>query len=189
MSTKGHLFVISGPSGVGKGTLVEKLLQRQKGIALSVSATTRPPRAGDRDGVTYHFLSDAQFDMLIAADGFLEWAEVHGWRYGTLVSEVERILASGQDLILEIDIQGNDLIKKRLPDAVSIFIAPPSLSELKQRLLQRGTEDEAAVARRLETAKLELQAQNRYNVIIENDDLDAACAALAQTVEAYRQGM
>ena len=187
MSVRGQLFVISGPSGVGKGPLVNMLLERVDGIALSISATTRPPRSGDQEGVDYYFLDDEQFDALLANDGFLEWANVHGRRYGTLLAEVERILDLGQDLILEIDTQGNEQVKKRMPQAVSIFVAPPSLAELESRLRLRATEDYAEISRRLQTAKFELQAKDRYNVVIENADLNAAAAELVRVIEDDRR--
>ncbi|MDR2672510.1 MAG: guanylate kinase [Coriobacteriales bacterium] len=186
MHTKGNLFIISGPSGAGKGTLVDAVVKRLDNIVVSVSATTRLPRLGDVPGESYHFLDDQEFDELARNGGFLEWATIHGRRYGTLVSEVQRILDAGQDLILEIDVQGNDLVKSKMPEAVSIFIVPPSLDELKRRLNQRGTEDPASIAQRLKAAEVELQARSRYNVIIVNDDLATATDELVAFIERYR---
>jgi guanylate kinase len=185
MPLKGQLFIISGPSGVGKGTLVNAIIGRLPNVEVSVSATTRPPRPGDVDGVTYHFLSDAQFDRELSQDGFLEWAEVHGQRYGTLLSEVNRILASGKDLILEIDTQGNEIVRSKIPQAISIFIAPPSLKELEQRLLLRQTEDCSKIKQRLKAAELELKAKDSYNVVILNEDLDTAIQELVDCISSY----
>ncbi|MCL1890451.1 MAG: guanylate kinase [Coriobacteriia bacterium] len=179
---KGTLFIISGPSGAGKGTLVSSLLECVEDIELSVSATTRAPRPGEVDGAAYHFFSDEQFDSALDKQDFAEWACVYGNRYGTLASEIDRALAAGKDLILEIDVQGEAQVKERYPDAVSIFVQPPSLEELEQRLRERKTETEASIKRRLETAQVELNCKNRYNVVITNDNLDAAIEKLADVV-------
>jgi guanylate kinase len=187
-ATKGQLYVISGPSGVGKGTLVAAATGALPNLALSVSATTRPPRLGDVEGVSYHFKSNAEFDQLIARGGVLEWAEVHGNRYGTLTDEVQKALDAGKDLILEIDTQGNDLVRRSIPGALSIFIAPPSLDELRSRLEYRATEDAASVERRLCTAHAELARKDDYDVVIVNDDLDRATQELLAVIERHRAG-
>jgi guanylate kinase len=184
---QGNLFVVSGPSGVGKGTLVFAAVKALPDVALSVSATTRAPRPGEVDGVTYHFKSDAEFDELLGHGGLLEWAEVHGRRYGTLTSEVRTALDEGRDLILEIDPQGCEQIQRQLPEAFSIFIAPPSLAELRKRLEGRATEDADSIARRLETAEVEMRMQNRYNVVIVNDNQALATQELL-AILARRRG-
>ena len=157
--TPGKLFVISGPSGVGKGTLVERLRSRLPQCVLSVSATTRKPRPGEVDGVSYHFLSDEEFDRLISEDGLLEWAEFSGHRYG-------------HDVLLEIDVQGAMQVRTAAPDALLIFIAPPSRAELERRLRERGTESAEAIERRLAAAEVELSRQNAYDRVFVNDDLE-----------------
>ena len=183
---KGTLFVISGPSGVGKGTLVLHVLERLKTIALSVSATTRPPRPDETDGISYHFLSKEQFEEIIEQGGFLEWAVVYDNRYGTLKEEVERHLNAGQDLILEIDVQGGLQVMQRYPDAVLIFIEPPSLEILEKRLRARETESEESIRKRLEIARLELACKERYTIVITNDDLETAVTQLIDFINSYR---
>ncbi|MDR2106658.1 MAG: guanylate kinase [Coriobacteriales bacterium] len=174
----GNLYVVSGPSGVGKGTLLSSVLQRLGSVWLSVSATTRAPREGEADGVQYFFINDEEFDRLIAVDGLLEWATVHGERYGTIRKEVVRRLDQGTDVILEIDPQGALQVHEKLPQATLIFIAPPSLEDLEQRLRGRATEDEASIRRRMANAVKELEYRNRYQVVIVNDDLTTAVTEL-----------
>jgi guanylate kinase len=182
----GTLFIISGPSGAGKGTLVNRVRDSITGLEVSVSATTRLPRAGERDGREYHFFSARQFDTELAADGFLEWAEVHGQRYGTLRREVERLLASGRDLILEIDVQGREQVLSRWPEAVSVFVAPPSLEELERRLRARGSDDERSVQWRVRTAREEMKKADSYDYLIFNDDLEKAVHELEGVILAKR---
>ena len=184
---KGTLFIVSGPSGAGKGTLVSLVLKHLDAIDLSVSATTRAPRTGETDGVSYRFLSDEQFDKAIADGCFLEWAHIHGARYGTLTNEVERVLASGRDLILEIDVQGGAQVRARCPDAVLIFIEPPSLEELEKRLRARNTDSDLGIKQRLAAAKLELEQKKRYNAVVVNDDLNLALKQLLDVIEGYRE--
>ncbi|MDR1713853.1 MAG: guanylate kinase [Coriobacteriales bacterium] len=174
----GNLFVVSGPSGAGKGTLLNRVLKDVRGAWLSISATTRNPRAGEVDGVHYFFRTNSEFTELIAADGLLEWAVVHGNYYGTLREEVLRRLAVGIDVILEIDPQGAFQVRQNYPQAILIFIAPPSMEVLEQRLRLRGTETEEQIQTRLKTARLELAQADRYNVTIVNDELDSAAAEL-----------
>lgn len=183
---EGTLFVVSGPSGAGKSTLVLRLLEHLDAIGLSISATTRLPRPGEVDGVAYFFLTDEQFDEALKADKFIEWAHVHGYRYGTFASEVDRILATGKDLILEIDVQGGAQIKERYPNAISIFIEPPSLDELERRIRGRGGSSEESIKQRLENASLELARKERYNIVIVNDDFEASLDKLVETVLFYR---
>ena len=179
---KGNLFVISGPSGAGKGTLVKRLVERIPDAWVSVSATTRDPRPGEIDGVHYFFLNDKRFDDLVAAHGFLEWADVHGKRYGTLKRTVLDRVSKGKQVILEIDVQGAFQVRKLVPEAVLVFIEPPSLEELRRRLEGRGTEGPEAIERRMKTAELELAQKDKYDKQLVNDDLDAATEELVAFV-------
>lgn len=179
---RGRLFVISGPSGTGKGTLVSRLVRDVPGCWVSVSATTRAPREGEVDGTSYFFLTRERFDELVALDGFLEWAEYSGNCYGTPRASVEQHLAAGDNVILEIEVKGAFQVREKAPEAVLVFIEPPSLQELERRLRERGTEDEAAVQQRLETAKVELSHKMEYDWRLVNDDLDTAAAELAAFV-------
>ena len=174
----GNLFVISGPSGAGKGTLVARLLDEVPDTWLSISATTRAPRTGEEDGVHYYFSSRSDFEQLAANGELLEWAEYSGNLYGTPRESVENHMAKGEQVILEIDVQGGFQVRERFPEAHLVFIEPPSLEELERRLLNRGTEDAQTVAKRLEAAKAELLRKNEYDFIIVNDDLDAAVQKL-----------
>jgi guanylate kinase len=174
----GNLYVVSGPSGAGKGTLLARVMQRLNEAWLSISATTRCPREGEKHGVQYFFLSNEEFDRLITVDGLLEWAVVHGERYGTLREEVEQRLASGIDVVLELDSQGAFQVRERFSQAHLIFIAPPSLAVLEQRLRGRGTEDEDTIRRRMATAAGEMEARGRYDTVIVNDDPAVAAEQL-----------
>lgn len=178
----GNLFVISGPSGAGKGTLVARLLEEVPDTWVSVSATTRAPREGEVEGVSYLFKTRDEFMELAASDGFLEWAEFAGNCYGTPRQSVEEQVALGKQVILEIEVQGAFQVREKLPEAHLIFIEPPSLEVLEERLRGRGTETEEAIRRRLETAKLELARKMEYDVRLVNDDLEAAVAELAAYV-------
>src|SRR5882724_9585773 len=157
-----RVFVITGPSGVGKGTLIRGLLDRVTGLELAVSATTRQPRPGERDGVEYHFLGDREFDRLVADGGFVEHATYSGNRYGTLRRELDERLARGAGVVLEIELQGARQIRSSMPEAVQIFIAPPSREALRARLVGRGTDDPGQVEERLKTAEAELAAQDEF---------------------------
>jgi guanylate kinase len=167
----GRLVVVSGPGGVGKGTAVAGLARRRPEVELSVSATTRRPRSGEVDGVHYRFLDDADFRARAAAGEFLEWAEFNGRCYGTLRDPVEAARATGRTVLLEIEVQGARQVREREPDAVLVFVAPPSRDELLARLRERG-DDPDAVARRLAIAEWELAQQSEFDHVIVNDDLE-----------------
>jgi guanylate kinase len=173
---------VTGPSGVGKGTLIRTLLERIPGLELSVSATTRAPRPGERDGVDYHFLSDADFERRVAEGDFVEHATYSGRRYGTLRSELERRTATGVPVVLEIEVQGARQLRDALPEAVRIFIAPPSQEALRTRLIGRGTDAPQEVDARLRAAQAELAAQAEFPHVVVNDRLEDAVEALAAIV-------
>ncbi|MEL4356856.1 MULTISPECIES: guanylate kinase [unclassified Luteococcus] len=168
-----RVSVISGPTAVGKGTVVARLKQLHPEVQVSISATTRPPRPGEMDGVHYHFVSEERFDELAATDGLLEWAVVHGkHRYGTPRGPVEQAVAAGQPVVLEIDLQGARQVRRSYPEAQHIFLAPPSWEELVRRLVGRGTEDEAQRERRLETAREEMARQDEFDHVVVNHEID-----------------
>jgi guanylate kinase len=178
----GRVFVITGPSGVGKGTLIRSLLQRVPQLQLSVSATTRTPRPGEQHGVDYWFLSDADFDERVAAGDFVEHADYSGRRYGTLRSELDRRTEAGVPVVLEIELQGARQVRESMPEAVQIFIAPPSEEALRARLVGRGTDDREQIEARLRTAERELAAQHEFAHVVCNDRLEDAVAALERIV-------
>lgn len=182
----GLLFIVAAPSGAGKTTLVRQLLASTAGISLSISHTTRAPRPGEVDGRDYHFIDVARFKAMIAAEDFLEWAEVHGNYYGTSRRWIESERAAGRDVLLEIDWQGAQQVRRLFPDAISIFILPPSLAALRQRLEGRGTDSPAVIARRLAAAHEEMRHVGEFGYVIINDDLATALADLAAVVRAAR---
>jgi guanylate kinase len=177
------VFVITGPSGVGKGTLIRALLERVAKLELSVSATTRSPRPREVDGVDYHFLAREEFDRRVAEDDFVEWAEYSGNRYGTLRSELDRRVDQGVPVVLEIELQGARQVREKMPEAVQVFIAPPSRETLRQRLEERGTDTPEQVTRRLQTADAELAAQPEFPRVVVNGDLDDAIEELVAIVD------
>src|SRR5215208_6163681 len=167
----GKVFVITGPSGVGKGTLIEPLLEHVPELELSVSATTRDPRPGEVDGRDYHFLTPEEFERRVEAGDFLEHATYSGNRYGTLREEVERRLEEGRSVVLEIEVQGARQVREAMPEAVQIFVAPPDPAALRERLEGRGTDSAAAIERRLRTAETELEAQEEFPHVVVNDEV------------------
>ena len=179
----GQVFVITGPSGVGKGTLIRALLHRIPDLELSVSATTRPPRPGEQTGVDYHFLTPEQFEERVRAGDFLEHATYSGNRYGTLRSELERRLRDGAPIVLEIEVQGARQVRQAMPDAVAVFIAPPSREALRARLMGRGTDSTEQVEARLRTADEELQARPEFAHAVINDRLEEAVEELTEIVQ------
>ncbi len=179
---RGGLYVISGPSGVGKGTLVSKLLDMRDDVVLSISATTRSPRPGEVDGKNYFFLTKEKFKDLIDADGFIEWAEYASNFYGTPLDFVEEQLAAGKNVILEIEVQGAFQVKEKLPDATLIFIEPPSMDELERRIIGRGTESEDVIESRMRTARVEMERKMEYDIAVMNDDVDSAVARLSECI-------
>jgi guanylate kinase len=178
----GHLIVVSGPSGAGKGTLVKEVLPRVPDLCLSISATTRPPRAGEEEGVDYFFVDAEEFDRMMADGGLLEWAGVHGNRYGTPKASVDKAVAAGKTVLLEIDVQGADQVRALRPDTHLVFVTAPSLEDLKQRMKERGAESEEQVRGRLERAREELQLAGRYEHVIVNDDVSRAARELETTI-------
>jgi guanylate kinase len=182
----GLLFVVSAPSGTGKTTVVERLVQIVPELAMSRSYTSRPARAGESDGVDYNFAFRSRFEEMIAADEFLEWAEVFGNLYGTCAADVERHLASGRDLVLVIDVQGARLVRERCAGTVGVFVMPPSFTILEQRLRGRSKDSEAAIQRRLQTARDEVAAFAEYDYMVVNDALDACVDRLRAIVLAER---
>ena len=174
--------MITGPSGVGKGTLIRGLMDRMPALELAVSATTRAPRPGERAGVDYHFLDAAEFDRLVAAGEFVEHAEYSGNRYGTLRAELDARTARGRPVVLEIELQGARQVRAAVAEAVAVFVAPPSFDTLLERLTGRGTDTPAQVQRRLSTARGELAAQGEFRHVVVNDQLETAIEELEQIV-------
>jgi len=182
MNNKGKLFVISGSSGVGKGTLLKLLLEKHPNLKLSISATTRNPRPGEIDGINYFFTKKEDFLTAVNNQEFLEWAEFNNNYYGTKQAWVEKTLNKGENLILEIETQGALQIKSKLPEAILIFILPPSLEELEHRLRGRNTEDEQAIQNRLNEVRREIECSKSYDYKIVNDDLNKALTELEKIV-------
>ena len=179
-----RVFVITGPSGVGKGTLIRGLMERLPQLELSVSATTRPPRPGETEGVEYHFLVPEEFDRRVQEGDFVEHADYAGRRYGTLRSELDRRVGAGVPVVLEIEVQGARQVREAMPEAVQVFIAPPSLQALRTRLIGRGTDDPEEVERRLRVAEQELAAQSEFGHVVVNDRLEDALDQLTEIVGA-----
>lgn len=183
----GNLFVISGPSGAGKGTLVARLLQEVPDTWLSVSATTRSPREGEVHGVQYYFLTRPEFMELVEQDGLLEWAEYAGNCYGTPRANVQERIEQGAQVILEIEVQGAFQVREKMPEAHLIFIEPPSLEVLEERLRGRGTESDEVIAQRMEVARLELAQKMEYDKRLVNDELESAVQELVDYVNAQAE--
>jgi guanylate kinase len=178
---RGLLFVLSSPSGAGKSTIARMLLESDDGIAMSVSATTRPIRPGEVDGRDYHFVSDAEFGEMVARGEFLEWARVFGHRYGTLKREVVKTIEGGRDVLLDIDWQGTQQLKQVDPDIVRVFILPPSLEELERRLRSRGTDSDVVVRGRMDRASAEISHWAEYDYVLINNDAEK-CRSLVHTI-------
>ena len=182
----GRVVVLSGPSAVGKSTVVRRLREQLPDLHFSVSATTRAPRPGEVDGVDYHFVTPEEFQQLIDRGELLEWAEIHGGlhRSGTLAAPVAEAAAAGHPVLIEVDLAGAEAVKRAMPEVVTVFLAPPSWAALEQRLAGRGTETPEQVARRLATARAELAAQGRFDVVVVNRQLESACAELVSLLVA-----
>jgi guanylate kinase len=173
---------VTGPSGAGKGTLIERVLPRFPQLAVAVSATTRPQRPGEQDGVHYYFLSRKEFDSRIAAGAFLEWVDYVGHRYGTLQSEIERLRSAGKAPLLELETEGALRVKRRVDGALTVFVTAP-VGELERRLRERATESTGEIDERIETAKRQLEQQGEFDYVVENDDLDQAADRLGAVIE------
>jgi guanylate kinase len=185
-TVRGKLIVVSSPSGGGKGTLIRRALKIVPDIGYSVSFTTRPPRHDEVNGKQYFFVSEDEFRRMVRGGDFLEWALVHGNHYGTACAQVERELEAGRDILLEIDVQGAEIVRRLAPDAVTIFILPPSFEVLSQRLIARGSEGPDALSLRLKNARREVEDYRHFDFVVINDDADRAAAELASIISAER---
>ncbi len=185
---RGRFYVLSGPAGVGKGTVLKKVFEKLDNIVYSVSCTTRLPRPRETDGVHYVFMDEPSFKKMVEEDKFLEWACVHGHFYGTRKDIAEKALEEGKDVLLEIDVQGASQIKEKMPDAVMIFIQPPSFEELVRRLKKRGTEGPEELELRIRNAKTEMSYANEYEYMIINDKVEKAADDFIEIVKKYREG-
>jgi guanylate kinase len=182
------VFVISGPSGAGKGTIIALVLDSLDRLSRSISATTRAPRAGEVDGVHYHFLEHAEFEARVASGAFLEWVEYGDNLYGTLRSDVEGRLAEGNDVILEIELRGARAVRRAMPEAALVFIAPPSMAELAERLRRRATDSSTAIATRLAIAETELAAAEEFDLVVVNDVAERAAGEVTGFIARRRKG-
>jgi len=186
---RGLVVVVSGPSGVGKGSVHAGLHGLLEGLEVSVSVTTRAPRPGEREGVAYRFVDDSAFDRMIARGELLEWAEYAGHRYGTPRGPLDEAVERGRTVLLEIEVQGALQVRTRMPDALQILLVPPAFEDLEHRLRDRGTEDEATIQARLEVARGEMAAQDVFDHVVVNDELDRATAEVAQLIGRARSGL
>lgn len=186
MSPRNNIFVISAPSGAGKTTLVQLLIEHVPNLYFSISHTTRPPRDSEKEGVDYFFVSGSVFQNMIANNQFLEWADVHGHRYGTSKQMLEQAEKEGKDVVLDVDVQGAASVRKVLPESISIFIMPPSYESLRKRLVQRGTDNEVQIEQRLENARKEIQRYQEYDYIVINEELRTASENLCGIVRSRR---
>lgn len=184
MGDSGLLLVLSGPSGVGKGTVCKALRERMPNLVYSVSATTRAPRTGEVEGVNYFFKSKPEFEEMIRRDELLEWAEYVGNYYGTPRRFVEETLASGRDVILEIEVQGALQVKKKFPGGIFLFLAPPDLAELENRIVGRGTESEETIRHRMQVARSEIELMDQYDYVVVNDVIECACERIQAIITA-----
>ncbi len=183
---RGILFVLSSPSGAGKSTIAHMLMGCDPGVDMSVSATTRPKREGEVEGVHYHFVTDSEFDRMLETGAFLEWAHVFGFRYGTLRNEVLKVIEAGRDVLLDIDWQGTQQLKQVDPDIVRVFILPPSMHELERRLRSRGTETEEVIQRRMNRAAAEISHWAEYDYVLINNDADKCVELVHNILKAER---
>ena len=180
---KGRLIIISAPSGTGKSTVISKLFELHPGIRFSVSATTRSPRQGERDGVEYYFMTHERFKTMIENGEFLEYAEYVGNYYGTPIAPIHDSLNAGDDVLLDIEVKGHKQIKEKMPEAISIFIVPPSMEELEKRLRLRATDSEEAILKRLETAKIEVLEAEHYDHVVVNDVVERAAQEILSIID------
>lgn len=185
---RGHVFVVAAPSGTGKTTLCARVLEEDPGLTLSVSHTTRSPRPGEQDGVHYHFVDEEAFLALVREDGFLEHAEYNGHNYGTSWRTIEAPLEAGRDVVLEIEVQGAEQVRERMPDAILVFLLPPSLVVLEERLRGRKTDSDAVIAKRLALVDRELAAAKHFDFALVNDDLEVAVRQVRDVIAAVRAG-
>ena len=183
---RGALIIVSAPSGCGKSTLLHRLMEKREKLRFSVSATTRPPREGEVDGKDYFFVDHPTFERMIAEDAFLEHAEYVGNHYGTPRAAVEELLDAGYDVYLDIDVQGAMQIKRIRPETLTIFVTPPSLPELENRLRSRGTDSDEVIRSRLETAERELILKDHYDYVVVNDEVDRAADEISDLIDSYK---
>ena len=183
---RGLLTVVSGPSGVGKDSVLKRVFELDPSLAYSVSYTTRQPRPGEVEGVDYSFVGDREFDRLVKSGELLEWADVHGHRSGTGRRRVEGALETGKDIVLNVDVQGGMSVRRQMPDALLIFLAPPSVEELRRRLAERGTETGEELARRQADAETEMGYSDRYDAVVVNDDLERAGQEVLDLIHQHR---
>jgi guanylate kinase len=185
---RGLLVVVSGPSGVGKDSVLRRVFQLDPGLTYSVSYTTRAPRPGEVADVDYSFVSEDEFDRLVEAGAFLEWANVHSHRSGTGRQRIDDALDAGRDIVLNIDVQGGESVRRLMPEALTIFLAPPSIEELARRRAGRGTEDASELARRESDAEIEMGYSHRYDAVVVNEDIDRAAREILELINRRRQG-